>query len=321
MNGVWLAALSGAIGGGTLLVGAAVAWFVDIPQRVVAGIMALGAGVLISTLAFELVEEAADIGGLLPTSAGFLGGAILYIVADWLVSRPRSKSPATAGTTAAAGTTATGSATVARTAVAGSGSESGSGDDGESGGESGGGSGGRSGDASRPVTTPPTDLELRTASIVARRARTRAGAAGGAGLVIAIGALIDGIPESLVMGLSVLQGGISIPIVAAIAISNIPEGLGSTAALKRGGTRGRFVALLWIGIAAVTVVAAVAGYVLFQSAPPNLVALITTIAAGGLLAMVCNTMIPEAFDEQHALTGLWATLGFLGAFLLHEVAA
>ncbi|HEY9307702.1 MAG TPA: ZIP family zinc transporter, partial [Microbacterium sp.] len=155
------------------------------------------------------------------------------------------------------------------------------------------------------------------ANIVARRA---AGAAGSAGVVIAIGALIDGIPESIVMGLSVLQGGISIPIVAAIAISNIPEGLGSTAALKRGGRHGRFVALLWLGIALVTVVASVSGYVLFQSASPDLIALITTIAAGGLLAMVCNTMIPEAFDEQHALTGLWATIGFLGAFLLHELA-
>jgi ZIP family zinc transporter len=122
------------------------------------------------------------------------------------------------------------------------------------------------------------------------------------------------------MGLSVLQGGISIPIVAAIAISNIPEGLGSTAALKQSGTRGRFVTLLWGGIALVTVVAAVIGYLLFQAAPASVVALITTIAAGGLLAMVCNTMIPEAFAEQRALTGLWATLGFLGAFLLHEIA-
>lgn len=263
MDGLWLAALSGLIGGGTLLVGAAVAWFVDIPQRVVAGIMAVGAGVLISTLAFELVEEAAADGGLIPTTVGFLGGAILYIVADQLVSRPKKKAVVVADVDTA---------------------------DGDGG-----------------------------ASIVVRRAGA-VGAASGAGLVIAIGALIDGIPESLVMGLSVLQGGISIPIVAAIAISNFPEGLGSTAALKRGGSTGRFVALLWSGIALVTVAAAMLGFAAFQSAPANLIALITTIAAGGLLAMVCNTMIPEAFDEQHALTGLWATIGFLGAFLLHELA-
>ena len=250
MAGVWLAAISGLIGGGTLLVGAAVAWFVDIPQRAVAGIMALGAGVLISTLAFELVEEAADVGGLIPTSIGFLAGAVIYIVADWLVSRPKES----------------------------------------------------------PSSLP--------ANIVARRQSAKL--AGGAG--IAIGALIDGIPESIVMGLSVLQGGISIPIVAAIAISNFPEGLVSTAALKSSGSSGRKIALLWGSIAAVTVVAAVLGYVAFQAAPAQLVALITTVAAGGLLAMVCNTMIPEAFEEQRTLTGLYATVGFLAAFLLHELA-
>ncbi|MFK4804270.1 ZIP family metal transporter [Microbacterium sp. ZW CA_36] len=306
MDGVWLAALSGRIGGGTLLVGAAVAWFVDIPQRLVAGIMALGAGVLISTLAFELVEEAAEDGGLVPTTVGFLGGAILYIVADQLVSRPRKHKTgsrpagartagAPAGAARADGAPAA-DARATRTPAADA----------------------LASDAiTRGAPRRPAPLSEVPANIAARRA---AGAAGSAGVVIAIGALIDGIPESIVMGLSVLQGGISIPIVAAIAISNIPEGLGSTAALKRGGRHGRFVALLWLGIALVTVVASVSGYVLFQSASPDVIALITTIAAGGLLAMVCNTMIPEAFDEQRALTGLWATIGFLGAFLLHELA-
>lgn len=275
MEGLWLAALSGLIGGGTLLVGAGIAWFVDIPQHVVAGIMAVGAGVLISTLAFELVEEAAADGGLIPTTVGFLGGAIIYIVADQLISR-RSRKPVAAGSARSTPPTSSLAASI----------EFSDGDD-------------------------------ISANIVARRAGAQA--VSGAGLVIAVGALIDGIPESIVMGLSVLQGGISIPIVAAIAISNFPEGLGSTAALKRGGSSGRYVALLWGGIALVTVSASVLGYVAFQAASPNLIALITTIAAGGLLAMVCNTMIPEAFDEEHALTGLWATIGFLAAFLLHEL--
>ncbi|MBD7958697.1 ZIP family zinc transporter [Microbacterium sp. Sa4CUA7] len=250
MTGVWLAALSGLISGGTLLLGAAVAWFVQIPQRFVAGVLALGGGVLIATLAFELVLEAADDGGPVPTSIGFAAGAVIYIVADWLVSRPP-----------------------------------------------------------RPAEHPP-------ANVVARRGSARL--AGGSGVAIAIGALIDGIPESIVMGLSVVGGGISIPIVAAVAISNFPEGLGSTAELKRSGATLRVVGLLWGGIALATVVACVVGYLAFQSAPPFVVALTTATAAGGLLAMICNTMIPEAFENQRMLTGLWATLGFLGAFLLHE---
>ena len=251
MTGVGLAALSGLIGGGTLLIGATVAWFVRIPQRVTAGILAFGAGVLIATLAFELVLEAADDGGPVPTSIGFIAGAIVYIIADWLVSRP------------------------------------------------------------------PQPAEHRPANVVARRSSARL--AGGPGAAIAIGALIDGIPESIVMGLSVVHGGISIPIVAAVAISNFPEGLGSTAELKRGGATAGAVGLLWGGIALATIVASVVGYLAFQSASPFVVALTTATAAGALLAMICNTMIPEAFEKQQMLTGLWATLGFLGAFLLHLV--
>ncbi len=244
--GLWLAALSGIVAGGALLVGAAVAWFVTIPQRVVAAIMAVGAGVLISTLAFELVQEANDDGGLIPTVIGFAAGAIIYTVADAAISRPRRNS---------------------------------------------------------------------AANIVARRSQ------GGNGTVIAVGALIDGIPEAIVMGLSVIAGGgLSLPIVAAVAISNVPEGLGSTAELKRSGAPARRIFGLWGAITVVTVVAACSGYLAFQSAPSELTAVVTTVAAGALLAMVCSTMIPEAFDEQRILTGLWATLGFLSAFVLHEIA-
>lgn len=261
---LWQAALSGIIGGGALLVGAVVAWFVDIPKTVVAAIMAAGAGVLISTLAFELVAEANEDGGLVATVTGFLTGAVLYLVADWLVSR-------------------------------------------------------RSGGSTGASATNATPGEARSASVVARRRAASLG--GGSGAAIAIGALIDGIPESIVMGLSVVGGGgLSVPIVAAVAISNIPEGLGSTVELKRGGSSAGRVFGLWGAIGVVTVVAACVGYLAFQSAPPELTAFVTTIAAGGLLAMVCTTMIPEAFDEQHILTGLWATLGFVAAFVVHESA-
>lgn len=250
--GVWLAALSGLIGGGALFVGAGVAWFVKVPRLVVMAIMAFGAGVLISTLAFELVAEAADGGGIVPTAAGFLGGAVIYISADWLVSRPK-----------------------------------------------------------------PAAADSR--NIAKRRGKGRAALSAG-GAAIAIGSLIDGIPESVVLGLSVLQtGGLSIPIVAAIAISNIPEGLSSTAAFKQDGSRGRTVALLWGGITAASVIASVVGYLALQTAPPELIAIITSVAAGALLAMVSNTMIPEAFERLHFLTGLWATLGFLLAFVMHEL--
>jgi ZIP family zinc transporter len=79
------------------------------------------------------------------------------------------------------------------------------------------------------------------------------------------------------------------------------------------------VALLWGGITAASVLAAVVGYLALQTAPPELIAIITSVAAGALLAMVANTMIPEAFERLHLLTGLWVTLGFLLAFVMHEL--
>src|SRR5689334_6354723 len=77
----------GLIAGGALVVGALVAWLVDVPQRVVASVMAFGAGVLISALAFDLVDEAEQSGGLTATVIGFLVGAIVYLLANLLLAR------------------------------------------------------------------------------------------------------------------------------------------------------------------------------------------------------------------------------------------
>src|SRR4051794_26608243 len=85
---VWLdAGLWGLVGGQALVVGALVAWFVRVPATVVAGVMAFGAGVLISALAFDLVDEAARSGGVPATAAGFLVGAVLYVAANVLLAR------------------------------------------------------------------------------------------------------------------------------------------------------------------------------------------------------------------------------------------
>ena len=75
------AGLWGLAAGGALVLGALVAWLMSVPQRVVASVMAFGAGVLISALAFDLVAEAERNGGLLPTVAGFLAGAVAYLLA------------------------------------------------------------------------------------------------------------------------------------------------------------------------------------------------------------------------------------------------
>lgn len=234
-----LAAGSGVVAGSMLLLGAAIAWFVKVPSAVVAGIMAFGAGVLISALAYELVAEAHAVGGLWPTVLGFAVGALVYVGASALVDAR--------GRRAGKGEQQTGSA-------------------------------------------------------------------------LLIGALVDGIPESVVLGTSVAaSGGLSLPIVVAIAISNLPEGLSSTAEMKKSGRRARYVFGVWGAVVAVSGLAALLGFLLLQNAAPELTAVITTIAAGGILAMVCNTMIPTAFARDRALTGLFATLGFLAAFTISHL--
>ena len=139
----------------------------------------------------------------------------------------------------------------------------------------------------------------------------------GSGAAIAIGALLDGIPESVVLGVSLLGGGgVGVPVLAAIFISNLPEGLSSAAGMKRSGRSARYVFGVWIGIAVASGLAALVGNLVLEGAPDETIAAITAIAAGAILAMVADTMIPEAFEKTHLYAGLIATVGFLTAFTI-----
>src|SRR4051795_2255489 len=246
---VWLdAGLWGLVGGIALVIGALVAWLVPVPQTVVAAIMAFGAGVLISALAFELVDEAERIGGLTPTVVGFLVGASAYVLANVVLARRGARHRK------------------------------------------------RSGDQQ------PSEQEQA-----------------GSGTAIAIGALLDGVPESVVLGLGLLGGGaVSLSVLAAVFISNVPEGLSSAAGMKRNGRSARYVFGVWVGIAVASGLAALLGYVLLGGAPPEVEAVITAVAAGAILTMIADTMIPEAFENTHAWTGLITTVGFLSAFAISQ---
>lgn len=143
---------------------------------------------------------------------------------------------------------------------------------------------------------------------------------GGTGLAIAAGALLDGIPESIVIGLSLLEGGmVSFVAVIAIFLSNIPEGLSSAAGMRRAGRDPGYVFGVWGGIALVSGIAAVVGYTVFRNFSQEVIAGTTATAAGAILAMLVDTMIPEAFQEAHAFAGLITVAGFLAAFLLTKM--
>jgi ZIP family zinc transporter len=240
----------GLVAGGALLVGAAVGWYVSVPARIIASVMAFGAGVLISALSFDLVDEAEQTGGLAATVTGFLAGAATYVAANAVLARRGARHRK------------------------------------------------RSGDRQ------PSEAESE-----------------GSGAAIAIGALLDGIPESVVLGVSLIGGGgVGVAVLAAVFISNLPEGLSSAAGMKQAGRSRSYVFGVWGTIAVLSGIAAMIGYLTLDGASPFLVAVITAVAAGAILAMIADTMVPEAFERTHLLTGLITTLGFLTAFAIERVA-
>jgi zinc transporter, ZIP family len=149
-----------------------------------------------------------------------------------------------------------------------------------------------------------------------RKSMRRAPGAGSA-LAIVLGIVLDGIPESAVIGLGLLEGtGVSVAVIAAVFLSNLPEAVAATTGLKQGGWRSRRIMGLWVLVTLVSGLASLLGYALFDSAGPSALAFVLAFAAGAILTMLADTMMPEAFEHGGKLVGLLTTLGFGLAFAL-----
>jgi ZIP family zinc transporter len=132
-----------------------------------------------------------------------------------------------------------------------------------------------------------------------------------AGTALALGAFLDGIPEQAVLGIGIATGeGVSVGLLAAIFVSNLPEAIGSASAMRAGGRRPRQILQLWGGVALVCTLATVAGYAIADAASGELKGVINGFAAGALIVMLVDSMIPEAREQAGRTTGLLTCLGF-----------
>ena len=144
--------------------------------------------------------------------------------------------------------------------------------------------------------------------------------AGGSPLAIVLGSVLDGIPESMVIGLTIYEGGaVGAAYLAAVFISNLPEAISSTSGLTASGWKTSRIMWMWITIAVVSGLASLVGYAVFQDASPDTVAFVLTFAAGAILTMLATTMMPEAFEHGGKLVGIVTTLGFAVAFTIHTL--
>jgi zinc transporter, ZIP family len=233
----------GAVGGSTLLVGAFVAYLLAPSRSVIAVVMALGTGVLIGSVSFELIAEALRTRTVAWVALLVLAGAAVFTVGDWLLER---------------------------------------------------GGGGDRKDPSGAQTE-------------------------GAPLAIVFGSVLDGIPESFVLGLTVLHGGVSLSLLAGVALANLPEAMSSSSGLKAAGwPRGR-VLLMWLVVVVASALSAAAGYVLLDPASGHAGALVQAFAAGALLAMLADTLLPQAYAVEGVLTGPLVVIGFAGSLALSAV--
>jgi zinc transporter, ZIP family len=132
-----------------------------------------------------------------------------------------------------------------------------------------------------------------------------------------LGAVLDGIPESAVIGITLLEGsGVGVAVLAAVFLSNLPESLSASTGMQMAGQSARHVLAVWAIVVIVAAISAALGYGLLDGASGNAIAVIQAFAGGAVLTMLADTMIPEAHKYSGNAVGLVVVLGFALAYLL-----
>jgi ZIP family zinc transporter len=240
------ALLWGFLSSASLLIGVVVALRLKLSRRLIGFIMAFGVGALISSVCFELVEDAfSESQEIWIVAVGLAAGALVYFVGDMLIDR----------------------------------------------------FGGRN------------RKDMRGADDNAD-----------SGLPILLGTVLDGVPESIVIGLTIVGGGgVSIALIVAVFLSNIPEALTSSTGLLASGWKKRSIFGLWLTVVAVSVAATLLGYLVFADTSGMIRAFTLSFAGGAILTMLADTMVPEAYRNSGKVTGLIVVLGFCLAFAITTI--
>ncbi|MFC5382327.1 zinc permease [Aquipuribacter nitratireducens] len=273
----------GVLGSSALVVGGALGAYWDAPRRLTGVFLAFASGTLISALAFELFPEAVELGGILAAAGGLVAGATVFVVVNtWLdaATLERSGTPEELPGADALDEDVT--------------------------------------DELAPATA---DQREKVEELAERSDPHGAGPGVGAGVGLALLAAVtlDGVPENLALGVSLVGGegaAGGVALLVAIVASNLPEALVGGIAMRRGGRGPVFVIGIWSLAAAALTVAVVLGYGLLSGADPLVLALALSFAGGAVLASLADTLMPEAFEHGKPLNAFATAAGFLVSFVL-----
>jgi zinc transporter, ZIP family len=142
------------------------------------------------------------------------------------------------------------------------------------------------------------------------------------GTALLVGAVLDGVPENAAIGASLYAEGkgLGLVLLAAVFLGNLPESISSAVGMRQEGRSWKYILGVWTAALVACTLASVAGYALLGGLSPNLISAILALAAGGILAMLADTMMPEAFEHGGPVVALATAVGFITAFLLSHLA-
>jgi hypothetical protein len=156
----------------------------------------------------------------------------------------------------------------------------------------------------------PTETEIKVAANEG---------ASGAAMAIWLGLLLDGIPESLVIGAGMTGFEASPALIAGLFMANLPESLSSSTMMKQSGTSTARILWMWTSLVLAVGIGALFGNLISTSLPPVAHSLFEGLAAGSMLAMTAQTMLPEAYERNIRMVGLFTVLGFIMTVFFHTL--